>query len=393
MTARRLLLFGTTKLSDMLEKGNVWYVRHYEEYFDEVYVVYLLGGPKREVSQGNTHLISVGGTRTWLDLVLAPIRLWRAARRLRPTSYLTADIVFGWWTSLWIRLFSRARIVLMPVSLPEEIYKSTGASTSGLPISIERFFLRLSFVAADRVLISENGDAQRDWIMGDRIAARKIKIVAATVEEFPSPAFYRAANPEEEGRPDAGATSNLLYVGRLHPEKRSMDLIDMMGLLREKGITAHLNIAGDGPDRERMEMRARERGIQDNVTFLGPVPNESLVPLYHAADVFVSTVTGTALREAGLLGVPVVAYDMDWVKMLLRDGETALMAPAGDVHALSERVATALSDPALRKRVASAFSEEAHRRWPRSNVRKGLEQTFGGAEAPPQKGAIQERLT
>ena len=393
MTTRRLLLFGTTKLSDMLEKGNVWYVRHYEEYFDEVYVIYLLGGPKRELSQGDTHLVSLSRGPSWLDLALAPIRLWRTARRLKPTSYLTADIVFGWWISLLIRMFSRARIVLMPVSLPEEIYKSTGASTSGLPIPVERFFLKLSFLSAHRILISENGDAQRDWILGDRIAARKIEVVTATVEEFPSPAFYQAASPGGEKRADAGATANLLYVGRLHPEKRSMDLIDMMGSLGEKGIAAHLNIAGEGPDRERMETHAQVLGIGDRVTFLGSVPNEALVELYREADVFVSTVTGTALREAGLIGVAVVAYDMDWVKMLLKDGETALMAAAGDAGALSEKVAAALSDPALRKRIASAFFEEAHRRWPRSNIRKGLEQAFGGADLPQENCARQERLT
>ena len=67
--------FTTTRLEDMLRKGNVWYVRHYEAYFDEVYIVYLMGDEKKTVSQGKTTLVSLGSGRNKLDLFCAPFRL------------------------------------------------------------------------------------------------------------------------------------------------------------------------------------------------------------------------------------------------------------------------------------------------------------------------------
>lgn len=91
---KSLVYFGTTKFEDMARKGNVWYVRHYEAYFDEVYVVYLMGDEKKIVFQGDTHLISLGSGRNKFDLFFAPYRLLKLCRKVKPTSYLTADLVF-----------------------------------------------------------------------------------------------------------------------------------------------------------------------------------------------------------------------------------------------------------------------------------------------------------
>lgn len=381
MTTRRLMLFGTTKLSDMLEKGNVWYVRHYEEYFDDVYVIYLLGGPKRELSQGSTHLISVGRGRGWLDLALAPIRLWRTARRLGPTSYLTADIVFGWWTSLLIRLFGHARIVLLPVCLPHEIYRSSRRSISGvLPIPLERLFLRLSYAAAWRIVTGQNIERYVSWLSGYSATAKKLRVVDTIVEEFPTAGFYQALKSAPSGKPVNGATPKLLYVGRLHREKLVADLVDMMGHLREMDLQAELIIAGDGVERDALEAQARTLGVSDRIQFLGNVANADLVDHYRAATLFVSTVTGTSLREAGLADLPVVAYAADWAKALLVDGETALLAPPGDSRTLAKLVATALKDPELRARIRNGFHQLALQYWDIARLRSGLAQTFATGE-------------
>jgi hypothetical protein len=58
----------------MLAKGNVWYVRHYEAYFDRVYVAYMFGSPHEPVTNGNTTLVSLGSGRGQkMDLARAGI--------------------------------------------------------------------------------------------------------------------------------------------------------------------------------------------------------------------------------------------------------------------------------------------------------------------------------
>ena len=50
---------------------------------------------------------------------------------------------------------------------------------------------------------------------------------------------------------------------------------------------ARLIIGGKGPLRSELENLAQQLGVAKNVTFLGYVPDEEVVPRYQAADVFI----------------------------------------------------------------------------------------------------------
>lgn len=374
--SRRLLLFGVSRLDELLARGNVWYVRHYESWFDEVDVVYLYGYWPESIQQGRTRLISLGDKgRFWRNILAAPFRLYRHARRVGPTHYLTADIAFSWWTGLLLRWLGGARIVLMPVCIPDEIYNSTGRSLSGLPICVEKLFLRLSYAAAGKIIMSRNGEASVAWLRGDWQTSRKLQVVPVTVEEFPSAEFFAALARMTTVRRSSDE-ARLLYVGRLHREKLVTGLIDMMHYLKIAGVCARLRIAGDGPERAEMEFRAKDLDVADRINWLGSLPNVALVEEYALADVFVSTVTGTALREAGLCCVPIVGYEADWVKQLLRHEETALLVPTGDAAGLAREVARVLADHGLRRRLASNFHAIAKARWSPENIREALRFTF-----------------
>ncbi|MDE2335243.1 MAG: glycosyltransferase [Rhodospirillales bacterium] len=100
---------------------------------------------------------------------------------------------------------------------------------------------------------------------------------------------------------------SLVSVGGLIPRKRH-DLT-MAALERLPGW--RLLIAGEGPERGRLEALATARGLDGRVRFLGALPHAELAPLYTAADVAVlaSEREGWAnvLLEAMACGTPVVA--------------------------------------------------------------------------------------
>ena len=56
---KSILIFSVSKLEDMQEKGNMSYIKHYEVYFNDVYMVYLSGKAESFIN-GNTHFISLG---------------------------------------------------------------------------------------------------------------------------------------------------------------------------------------------------------------------------------------------------------------------------------------------------------------------------------------------
>jgi glycosyltransferase involved in cell wall biosynthesis len=99
----------------------------------------------------------------------------------------------------------------------------------------------------------------------------------------------------------------LLTVGHLVPVKGQELIIHALALL--PGVC--LKLAGDGPERKRLEALARELGVETRVQFLGAVPQSDLAALYGAADasVLASSREGWAnvLLESMACGTPVVA--------------------------------------------------------------------------------------
>lgn len=82
----------------------------------------------------------------------------------------------------------------------------------------------------------------------------------------------------------------LLVLGRIAKEKSNDVIIDYYADYLKKYGTArtHLLIVGGGPDEEPLQEQARQRGIAESVTFVGPVPHEEVPFYYHLADLFVS---------------------------------------------------------------------------------------------------------
>ncbi|HKR65362.1 MAG TPA: glycosyltransferase family 4 protein [Thermoanaerobaculia bacterium] len=123
---------------------------------------------------------------------------------------------------------------------------------------------------------------------------------------------------------------NLAYVGRLDAQKRALDLVPLARLLDGSGITIH--VAGDGPDREAI--------ARAGVVLHGAVTPERLYEdIYPNADallIFSEKEGGPIVAwEAMIHGVVPVVSDFQGRadEGVLRDGETALVFPVGDVDA------------------------------------------------------------
>ena len=361
----------------MCSKGNLWYVRHYEDYFDQVNVLYLLGDNPAEIAQGKSRLISLGSKYRFLDLLFAPLNLYRHARKTNGPFFLSADMVFGAWASLLVRRFLGARLVIMPVCILPELYSYSRKSLSGLPIWLEKILVAWTFRSAEKIIMGRDSLASLSWLKDDLNAAPKLQQVECTVEEFPPQTFYDSLMRNKQMQRSAGALT-LLYVGRIHPEKMVSSLVDMMVILKKKQANVRLIMAGDGVEKADLEKKATKHGLKEMIEWLGYVGPDQLPLVYRRADIFVSTNTGTALREAGLAGLPIVAFKVDWVRQLLLHGENAMLCEGGDSVGLAENVLLLMRDSKLKERIAKSFHELARKRWATEKIKLGLGQTFDG---------------
>ncbi len=84
-------------------------------------------------------------------------------------------------------------------------------------------------------------------------------------------------------------TFTLLAVGRLHAVKDHTFLVRACARLRDCGVDFECLIAGEGPERQRLEFLIRRHRLQDQVTLLGHVARGQMDALYGRADVVVLT--------------------------------------------------------------------------------------------------------
>lgn len=146
----------------------------------------------------------------------------------------------------------------------------------------------------------------------------------------------------------------LMSVGHLEPRKGHELVIQAMPALPD----VHLNIAGSGPDRKKLEDLAQALKVQDRVRFLGPLPQTELKRWYGGADALVlaSSREGWAnvLLESMACGTPVVASNVWGTPEVVASPEAGVLMRERTPHGVAEAVT------ALR---AAYPSHEATRRY------------------------------
>lgn len=167
------------------------------------------------------------------------------------------------------------------------------------------------------------------------------------------------------GRPIVRSeTPVVLAVGRL-VEKKGFDvLVEAASILVSRGIEFRCWIAGEGPERERLTVLVHDKNLEGRIEFLGPMPQDRVAAdLYSRAHVLAqpSIIASdgdqdgipTVILEAMSVGLPVVATPVSGIPEVVVDGETGLLAPAGDPSALADALSRVLADDALAARLAS----------------------------------------
>ncbi len=141
-------------------------------------------------------------------------------------------------------------------------------------------------------------------------------------------------------------------------EQKGFDvLVDALAQLPE--VTAV--IAGDGPEREALLQRARDRSVVDRFEILGW--QQEIGPFLRALDVFVLPSRGEglplALLEAMATRAAVVATDVGGIHEAVVSGETGLLVPPDDADALAAGIRRLVEDGQLRERLGAG----AHDAW------------------------------
>jgi glycosyltransferase involved in cell wall biosynthesis len=151
------------------------------------------------------------------------------------------------------------------------------------------------------------------------------------------------------------ARPRVLFLGRLHPQKNLLRLIEAWPAVRQR-VAASLILAGDGPQRTELGTACERLGVADSVYFIGAVKNPA--DYLRAADVFVlpSVAEGmsNSLLEAMAVGLPVIVSNIAGNTDLVTHGQTGLLADPHDSSTWSDTMLHLLAAPAEAARLGSA---------------------------------------
>jgi glycosyltransferase involved in cell wall biosynthesis len=169
---------------------------------------------------------------------------------------------------------------------------------------------------------------------------------------------------EEPPREPWSDPPEVLYAGRLIPEKRVLLLIDALADLMRDDKSLRATLIGKGPDEAEIVRRINHHGLEERIGLLGFVGLETLHAAQSRAAVLVQPSEregyGLVVVESASRGVPVVVVpgsDNASVE-LLEPGENGFMASSPTAEALARAIREALDGRDELRRKTSAWYEK-----------------------------------
>ncbi len=209
-------------------------------------------------------------------------------------------------------------------------------------------------------------DASQSWRMppnGDMPPGGRETVPAGTATAL------RAAPPSSRRRTGAYRIGTL---GRLVERKGVDDLMRALAQLIRSGCApVKLLVAGEGPERLRLQVLADQLGIHPCVEFVGTIAPQAVATWMRSLDLYVAAgktdrhgdVDGIPLTliEAMSLGLPVVATRITGVPELVLAEQTGYLAEPDQPDSLAQQIDRAMSEPDRARALGSAA--RAHVRW------------------------------
>ena len=199
-------------------------------------------------------------------------------------------------------------------------------------------------------------DAMTDLMVDAKVAPRSQFTTVYSgmeVEPFLEAHRYRSAIRQELGISDEAIVVG--KIARLFHLKGHEYLIEAAAEVVKQVPEIVFLLVGDGVLREQLQKRIDELGMHRNFCFAGLVAPKRIPEFLGAMDILVHTSLreglARALPQALIAGIPVVSFDIDGAREVVRDGETGFLLAPRDIQGLARALIRLAKDASLRKKL------------------------------------------
>jgi glycosyltransferase involved in cell wall biosynthesis len=236
---------------------------------------------------------------------------------------------------------------------------------------LEQRFIRLAFMAADRVVALSEG-----WREKLRRLApdARVTVIENAVEEM-----------SNKSRRPTRSACRFLTLARMDVWKGIDDLLDACAILKRHGLPFELTLAGpagSAGDATIIDKKIADRDLEGFVRYVGPAVGEAKARLLADSDVYVqpSHQEGMPLSvlEAFAHSLPVVATCVGAMAEVVDHEVQGLVVPAKDPAALACAMGTLAIDPPRRLAMGDAGYRLATTRFALTRFRDDLLELYDG---------------
>ena len=177
-------------------------------------------------------------------------------------------------------------------------------------------------------------------------------------------------------KPSDYMAKRCVSIGRLIDVKNFSRLIDIWKKVSEKHLDWHLDIVGEGPEREALQKKIEYLNLSESVT-LHKATND-VIPYYINSSIYLMTSRFEGLPmvliEAQTCGLPIVSLDCDYgPRHIIEDGVTGRLIPYNDDNAMVDAICELIDNQEKRQQMGKAALKASQRYSPESVMNKWTE--------------------
>jgi glycosyltransferase involved in cell wall biosynthesis len=237
-----------------------------------------------------------------------------------------------------------------------------------LHIAAKRFYFQklIPFSARQsQQVIADSESTRRDIVNLLGIPDDRVRVVYLGIE---TQRFHPVEDDDWkakiEKRYGVGSKTYILYVGGIHPRKNIISLVKAFSLLKKRGFSEKLVLAGGLLFGNTELLEALKRlSLNNDVVLAGQVPDDDLPALYSNASVLAYPSLyegfGFPVLEGMACGTPVVTSDASSLPEVA--GEAGMLADPNSVEDISEKLSAVLSNPELSSHMRNRGFEQARK--------------------------------
>lgn len=208
------------------------------------------------------------------------------------------------------------------------VMRKVGVSEGWLKTKLTQYYYRQTIKnlgkCAQLAVLTES-DA-RGW----RQHFKNVTVIPNPVTQYPD---VIGDIPKDPGR--------IIFVGRFNHEKRIDRLITAFSMIADKFPAWHVDIFGDGNEKDNLLQQIKDMNLEDRVII--HEPTKEIFEEYKRSEMLVlcseHEASPLVLVEAMACGVPCVSLDCpNGPREIIKDGENGLLAKDGDVNDLSKKI-------------------------------------------------------